>query len=188
MMGYYNQKQKTEEVFKEIDGKRWFRTGDIGKFLKSGDNQFLKITDRKKELLKTSGGKYVAPAPIENALKEDFLIEQVMVVGDKRKFVSAIIIPSKEALQNWCKEHQVTNQSFADMITNEKVINCYQEIVNKYNPKFSHIEQIKKFKLLDAEWEASKKDGTDAELTPTMKLKRRVIAEKFKKDIDDMYV
>ena len=188
MMGYYNQKQKTEEVFKEIDGKRWFRTGDIGKFLKSGDNQFLKITDRKKELLKTSGGKYVAPAPIENALKEDFLIEQVMVVGDKRKFVSAIIIPSKEALQNWCKEHQVTNQSFADMITNEKVINCYQEIVNKYNPKFSHIEQIKKFKLLDAEWEASKKDGTDAELTPTMKLKRRVIAEKFKKDINDMYV
>ena len=99
MMGYYNQKQKTEEVFKEIDGKRWFRTGDIGKFIKSGDNQFLKITDRKKELLKTSGGKYVAPAPIENALKEDFLIEQVMVVGDKRKFVSAIIIPSKEALQ-----------------------------------------------------------------------------------------
>jgi len=188
MMGYYKQEEKTKEVFKEIDGKKWFRTGDIGKILKSGNTQFLKITDRKKELLKTSGGKYVAPAPIENALKEDFLIEQVMVVGDKKKFVSAIIIPAKEALENWCKGHQMTNQSFAEMITDEKVINCYQEIINKCNPKFSHIEQIKKFKLLDAEWEASKEDGSDAELTPTMKLKRRVIAEKFKKDIDDMYV
>ena len=188
MMGYYNQKEKTEEVFKEINGKRWFKTGDIGKLIKSGDKHFLKITDRKKELLKTSGGKYVAPAPIENALKEDFLIEQVMVVGDKRKFVSAIILPAKEALENWCKEHQMTNQSFAEMITNEKVINCYQEIINKYNPMFSHIEQIKKFKLLNAEWEPTKKDGSDAELTPTMKLKRRVITEKFKKDIDDMYV
>ncbi len=187
MMGYYNQKQKTEEVFKEIDGKRWFRTGDIGKFVKSGDRQFLKITDRKKELLKTSGGKYVAPAPIESALKEDFLIEQVMVVGDNKKFVSAVIVPAKEALHNWCKENQVDCQSVKEMIAHEKVQKYYQEIINKYNPRFSHIEQIKKFTLLDAEWEATKKDGSDAELTPTMKLKRRVIAEKFQKDIDDMY-
>jgi len=187
MMGYYNQKEKTEEVFKEIDGKRWFRTGDIGKFVKSDKNQFLKITDRKKELLKTSGGKYVAPAPIESALKEDFLVEQVMVVGDAKKFVSAIIVPAKEALHNWCKENQVNCQSVDEMIKDEKVLSCYQDIINKYNPRFSHIEQIKKFKLLDAEWEATKKDGSDAELTPTMKLKRRVIAEKFQKDIDEMY-
>lgn len=187
MMGYYNQKEKTEEVFKEIDGKRWFRTGDIGKFIKSDKNQFLKITDRKKELLKTSGGKYVAPAPIESALKEDFLVEQVMVVGDAKKFVSAIIVPSKEALHNWCKENQVNCQSVGEMIQDEKVLNCFQDIINKYNPRFSHIEQIKKFKLLDAEWEATKKDGSDAELTPTMKLKRRVIADKFQKDIDEMY-
>ena len=187
MMGYHNQPEKTDEVFKEIDGKRWFRTGDIGKFITSGGRQFLKITDRKKELLKTSGGKYVAPAPIESALKEDFLVEQVMVVGDAKKFVSAVIVPAKEALENWCKENQVAYQSMNEMITNDKVLGCYQEIINKYNPRFSHIEQIKKFTLLDAEWEATKKDGTDAELTPTMKLKRRVIAEKFKKEIDDMY-
>ncbi len=187
MMGYYKQKEKTAEVFKEIDGRRWFRTGDIGKFVGSGNSKFLKITDRKKELLKTSGGKYVAPAPIESALKEDFLVEQVMVVGDNKKFVSAVIVPAKEALQNWCKENQVDCQSVNEMIAHEKVKNCYQEIINKYNPRFSHIEQIKKFRLLDAEWEATKKDGSDAELTPTMKLKRRVIAQKFQKDIDDMY-
>jgi len=187
MMGYYNQKEKTDEVFKEIAGKRWFRTGDIGKFVKSDSNQFLKITDRKKELLKTSGGKYVAPAPIESALKEDFLVEQVMVVGDAKKFVSAVIVPAKEALQSWCKENQVSFSSAKEMISHDKVLNCYQGIIDKYNPRFSHIEQIKKFTLLDADWEATKKDGSDAELTPTMKLKRRVIAEKFKKEIDDMY-
>ncbi len=187
MMGYYKQEEKTAEVFKEIDGKRWFRTGDIGKFVGSGNNKFLKITDRKKELLKTSGGKYVAPAPIESALKEDFLVEQVMVVGDNKKFVSAVIVPAKEALQNWCKENHIDCQSVDEMIAHDKVQDCYQEIINKYNPRFSHIEQIKKFKLLDAEWEATKKDGSDAELTPTMKLKRRVITEKFQKDIDDMY-
>ncbi len=187
MMGYYNQQEKTDEVFKEINGKRWFRTGDIGKLVKSDTNQFLKITDRKKELLKTSGGKYVAPAPIESALKEDFLVEQVMVVGDAKKFVSAVIVPAKEALQSWCKENQVSCSSPKEMIIHDKVLTCYQEIIDKYNPRFSHIEQIKKFTLLDAEWEATKKDGSDAELTPTMKLKRRVIAEKFKKEIDDMY-
>ncbi len=187
MMGYYNQKEKTDEVFKVIDGKRWFRTGDIGKLVKSDSNQFLKITDRKKELLKTSGGKYVAPAPIESALKEDFLVEQVMVVGDAKKFVSAVIVPAKEALESWCKENQVSCNSFKDMLGHDKVQSCYQEIIDKYNPRFSHIEQIKKFTLLDAEWEATKKDGSDAELTPTMKLKRRVIADKFKREINDMY-
>lgn len=187
MMGYYNMPEKTAEVFKEIDGKRWFRTGDVGKLIKKGDQTFLKITDRKKELLKTSGGKYVAPAPIENALKEDFLVEQVMVVGDQKKFVSAIIVPAKEALHSWCKENQVNCSSTKDMICDDKVISCYQKIIDKCNPNFSHIEQIKKFTLLDAEWEATKSDGTDAELTPTMKLKRRVISEKYQRDIDQMY-
>ncbi|MEM0994697.1 MAG: long-chain fatty acid--CoA ligase [Bacteroidota bacterium] len=187
MQGYYNKPQKTAEVFKEMDGKRWFRTGDVGKFVESGGRKFLKITDRKKELLKTSGGKYVAPAPIEGKMREDFLIEQMMVVGDKRKFVSALIVPSEEALKDWCENNNVTWTGRSDAIKNDKVIARYQETINQCNPQFSHIEQVKKFRLLDAEWEPTKTDGSTAELTPTMKLKRRVILEKFADEIEEMY-
>ncbi|RME97195.1 MAG: long-chain fatty acid--CoA ligase, partial [Bacteroidetes bacterium] len=105
MMGYYNKPEATAEVIEEIDGERWFRTGDVGTWVTGPQGRkFLKITDRKKELLKTSGGKYVAPAPIESKFKEDFLIEQIMVVGDKRKFVSALIVPAVEALRSYCEE------------------------------------------------------------------------------------
>ena len=188
MQGYYNKPAKNAEVFKDIDGKTWFKTGDVGKMVKGpGGHDFLKITDRKKELLKTSGGKYVAPAPIENKFKEDFLIEHMMVVGEKRKFVSAVIVPSEEALQAWCKENGVAWTSLADVCKNEKVIARYQEIVNQFNPLFSHIEQIKKFTLLPTTWDAVKADGSTAELTPTMKLKRRVVREKFDKEISEMY-
>ena len=171
-----------------MDGKRWFCTGDIGKFVSGpGGKKFLKITDRKKELLKTSGGKYVAPAPIEGRMKEDFLIEQMMVVGDKQKFVSALIVPSEEALKNWCKENKIPWTSLEDVCQHEKVCNCYQAIINKYNPEFSHIEQVKKFKLISKQWLPNHPDGSDAELTPTLKLKRRVITEKFSKEINEMY-
>lgn len=188
MMGYYNKPDKTAEVMKEIDGKTWFCTGDIGKFVtdKNG-TKHLKITDRKKELLKTSGGKYVAPAPIESKLKEDFLVEQVMVVGDKQKFVSALIVPSPDALKNFCKECNVPWTSFAEVIKSESVISKYQEIIDQANPEFSHIEQIKKFALLPTTWDPNKEDGSDAELTPTLKLKRRVITEKYKREIAQIY-
>jgi long-chain acyl-CoA synthetase len=188
MMGYYNQPEKTAEVFKEIDGERWFLTGDIGKMIKgAGGNEFLKITDRKKELLKTSGGKYVAPAPIENKFKEDFLIEQMMVVGERQKFVSALIVPAPEALQNWCKNNGEKWTSMEDAIKNPNVIAQYQKCIDGFNPEFSHIEQIKKFALLNATWDAIKEDGSKAELTPTMKLKRRVILEKYQGAIDGIY-
>lgn len=188
MLGYYNNEEANQKVFKEIKGKRWFCTGDIGKFVDGpGGNKFLKITDRKKELLKTSGGKYVAPAPIEGRMKEDFLIEQMMVVGDKQKFVSALIVPSEEALKNWCKENNVEWTSLENICQHEKVCSCYQEIINKYNPDFSHIEQVKKFTLISRPWLPNHPDGSDAELTPTLKLKRRVITEKFKSEIDKMY-
>ncbi|MEM8525116.1 MAG: long-chain fatty acid--CoA ligase [Bacteroidota bacterium] len=187
MQGYYNKPDKTAEVFKEIDGKTWFRTGDIGKMIPHRGADFLKITDRKKELLKTSGGKYVAPAPIEGRFKEDFLIEQMMVIGDKQKFVSALMVPATEALKDWCKNNDVAWTTRAEVLQNPKVIARYQQIVDECNPQFSHIEQIKKFALLDAEWEPTKEDGSDAELTPTMKLKRRVIREKFAKEIASMY-
>lgn len=188
MMGYYNKPDKTAEVFKDIDGKRWFRTGDIGKWVDGpGDLPYLKITDRKKELLKTSGGKYVAPAPIESKLKEDFLVENVMVVGDKKKFVSAIIVPAEEALKDWCGDNGVDGDTLDNMIKNDKVVKKFQECIDQANPNFSHVEQIKKFCLVNTSWDAVKEDGSKAELTPTMKLKRRVIREKYSSHIDDMY-
>ena len=188
MMGYYNKPDKTAEVTKVIDGESWFCTGDVGKMIKGPNGrEFLKITDRKKELLKTSGGKYVAPAPIENKFKEDFLIEQMMVIGEKQKFVSALIVPAPEALQDWCKNNGVTYNSMGEAIKDPKVIAHYQKVIDQFNPEFSHIEQIKKFTLLDCAWEAVKEDGSDAELTPTMKLKRRVIREKYGDAINQIY-
>ncbi|MGH1436824.1 MAG: AMP-dependent synthetase/ligase [Lewinella sp.] len=188
MMGYYNKPDETAKVIEEVDGERWFRTGDVGTWVTSAKgNKFVKITDRKKELLKTSGGKYVAPAPIESLCKEDFLIEQMMVVGDKRKFVSALIVPSPEALENYCENNGIKWTNLQDAVSNSKVIAHYQQIIDSMNPRFSKIEQIKKFTLLPTTWDATKEDGSTAELTPTMKLKRRVILEKFAKEIETMY-
>ncbi len=188
MKGYYKKPEINAAVFKEIDGKKWFRTGDIGKLVKGpGNRDFLKITDRKKELLKTSGGKYVAPAPIENRIKEDFLVEQMMVIGDKRKFVSALIVPSEQALKNWCQKKNIEWTSFEKVVGHKKVIKRYQKIVDKYNPEFSHIEQVKKFCLIPKEWLPNHSNGEQAELTPTLKIKRRVILEKYEQEIEAMY-
>lgn len=189
MLGYYKKPEATAAVFKEIDGERWFCTGDIGKMVPGpGGWEFLKITDRKKALLKTSGGKYVAPQPIESALRENFLIEQVMVIGEQRKFVSALIVPAAEALRDWCQSHGVAFTSMAGVLQNDKVQMCYQRIIDKCNPLFSHVEQVKKFQLLDTTWEPVKANGTEGELTPTMKLKRRVILKKHAAEIEAMYV
>ncbi|MEM1219778.1 MAG: long-chain fatty acid--CoA ligase [Bacteroidota bacterium] len=188
MMGYYKKQEATDAVIFEENGTRWFRTGDVGKLVKNSyGNEFLVITDRKKELLKTSGGKYVAPAPIENRLKESFLIEQVMVVGESKKFVSALIVPAEEALKDWCDNNGVGWSGVADAIQNDKVLAHYQTIINETNPEFSKIEQIKKFMLVDGTWDAMKTDGSEAELTPTMKLKRRVIRKKYQPLINNIY-
>ena len=188
MLGYYKKPEETAAVFREIDGKKWFCTGDIGKFIPGeGGRQFLKITDRKKELLKTSGGKYVAPAPIENRFREDFLIEQIMVVGDKQKFVSALIVPAEEALKNWCEHKNIEWTNLKDMIAHPKILGKYQKIIDRLNPEFSHIEQIKKFKLITTPWLPVHEDQSEAELTPTLKLKRRVIRSKFEKEIAEIY-
>ena len=191
MQGYYEKPDKTAEVMTE-DG--WFRTGDVGRFVEAHGKRFLKITDRKKELLKTSGGKYVAPAPIENKFKEDFLVEQMMVVGEKQKFVSALIVPAPEALKDWCKQNDIEcelqpasgnpelQRVPQSVLNHPEVQRKYQEVINEYNPNFSHVEQIKKFKLVGEPWDVS-----TGELTPTMKLKRRVIMEKHGSDIDAIY-
>ncbi len=185
--GYYKSPEANDKAFKEIDGKKWFRTGDVGKYITKHNHQYLKITDRKKELLKTSGGKYVAPAPIENRIKEDFLVEQIMVVGDRQKYVSALIVPAEPALKDWCKNNGVEWKNLKEVVSNEKVIARYQEILDKCNPEFSHVEQIKNFKVLPITWLPNHPDGAEAELTPTLKLKRRVILKKFEHEIEAMY-
>lgn len=178
MMGYYNQPEKTASEFTE-DG--WFKTGDVGKFIRKHNVEFLKITDRKKELLKTSGGKYVAPAPIEGLLREDFLVEQVMVIGNNRKFVSALILPVIEGLELWCKEQGISG-SRSELVKHPKVKAYYEALVKRLNPNFSKVEQIKKFELVEGPW-----DVDSGHLTPTMKLKRRVILEDYKDVINSMY-
>jgi long-chain acyl-CoA synthetase len=188
MEGYYKKPEINKQVFKEIAGKTWFCTGDIGKFVKGpGGRDFLMITDRKKELLKTSGGKYVAPAPIENRIREEFLVDQIMVVGDKQKFVSALIVPAEEALKNWCIHKNLGWSDLNEMVTHKKVISKYQKIIDRYNPEFSHIEQIKKFRLVPYPWLPVHEDNSEAELTPTLKLKRRVIRRKFEAEIVEIY-
>jgi long-chain acyl-CoA synthetase len=176
MMGYYKRPDLTAEV---IDADRFFHTGDIG-ILEEG--KFLKITDRKKEIFKTSGGKYVAPQPIENKMKESSFIEQMMVVGPERKFAGALIVPSFETLKVWAKQNNVSFGTVHDLLRNPKVLELYKNIVEEYNTQFNHVEQVKKFELLPHEWTV---DG--GELTPTLKLKRKVIMEKYRDAIERIY-
>ena len=175
MMGYYKRPDLTIEVLK--DG--WFHTGDIGVMI---DNKFLKITDRKKEIFKTSGGKYVAPQPIENKMKESKWIEQMMVTGAGEKYTGALIVPAFNALKEWCSEHGVAFNGNESIIKNEKVIALIKDAVERYNQNFNQVEQIKKFELLPREWSVE-----GGELTPTLKLKRKVILEKYKDAIERIY-
>lgn len=188
MLGFYKHPEKTAEMIREDADGRWLITGDVG-MLVTGHHggTFLKITDRKKELLKTSGGKYVAPTPIESVFKEHRLVDQAMIIGENQKFVSALIIPSEDGLKEWCQLHHIKWTNLADMILLPEVVARYQMLVDRVNPHFGHAEQVKKFVLLPEPWEPVKADGTDAELTPTLKLKRRVILQKFEKEIAEMY-
>jgi long-chain acyl-CoA synthetase len=188
MQGYYRQEAQTREVLFDRKGQRWLRTGDVGRWVVRSDGQrFLKITDRKKELLKTSGGKYVAPSPIEAALKADFLVEQAMVIGEQRRFVSALIVPAMEGLRQWCHEHSVLWSTPEEILHHPKVLAYFQKVVDRCNQHLARFEQIKKFTLIDSPWEMTKTDGSAAELTPTLKLKRRVILERWDDIIEKMY-
>jgi long-chain acyl-CoA synthetase len=175
MMGYYKRPDLTAEVMK--DG--WFHTGDIGTMV---DGRFLKITDRKKEIFKTSGGKFVAPLPIENKMKESRWIEQIMVVGAERKFTGALIVPAFNVLREWCTEQGIPYPGNEEIIKNEKVLDIIKDAVEQYNQFFNQVEQVKKFELLPHEWTV---DG--GELTPTLKLKRKVIMEKYRDAIERIY-
>ncbi|HTG57411.1 MAG TPA: long-chain fatty acid--CoA ligase [Niabella sp.] len=175
MRGYYKHPELTAEVIK--DG--WLHTGDIGTII---EDRFYKITDRKKELFKTSGGKYVAPQPIENKMKESKFIEQIIVLGSERKFVSALIIPSFTAVRDWMKENGIKDMSNAEIVKDPKVHDLFRSVIDHHNVHFNHVEQIKKFALLATEWSVN-----GGEMTPKMSLKRKVIMEKYKNTIEDIY-
>lgn len=175
MKGYYKRPDLTAETV--VDG--WLLTGDIGTFV---DGKFLKITDRKKELFKTSGGKYVAPQPIENKCKESPFIEQIMVIGSERKFVAALIVPSAGRLKQWMTQNNVPFTTMEEAVKSNEVLAMYDKVVEKYNALFNHVEQIKKYALLPKEW------GVETgEMTPKLSLKRKAIMEKYKDEVEKIY-
>jgi long-chain acyl-CoA synthetase len=175
MMGYYKHPEQTAEVIK--DG--WFHTGDIGELV---DGKFLKITDRKKEIFKISGGKYVAPLPIENKMKESAFIEQIMVVGSNEKFAGALIVPAREKIKEYFSKLNIPIDTAIDFTTDKDVYKLLRSELDKFNPIFAAHEQVKKFRVVDQEWTI---DG--GELTATMKLKRRKIMEKYGHLVTEIY-
>ena len=174
MKGYYKRPDLTAETI--VDG--WLLTGDIGVW----DGDCIKITDRKKELFKTSGGKYVAPQPIENKLKASMYVEQVIVVGADHKFVGALIVPSFANLTIWMQQQGLNNVDPEDAIREPKVLALYKNIVEEMNAGINHVEQIKKFELLPREWSIE-----SGEMTPKMSLKRKIIMEKYRDAIERIY-
>ncbi|MBG49581.1 MAG: long-chain fatty acid--CoA ligase [Pseudozobellia sp.] len=175
MMGYYKDPERTAEVV--IDN--YFHTGDIGEIDQEG---FLKITDRKKEMFKTSGGKYVAPQLLENRFKQSRFIEQIMVVGEGEKMPAALIQPDFEYLNEWAKANQITIPENSDIILNEKVLDQFQKEVDEANEKFAKWEKVKQFRLTPDVWSIS-----EGHLTPTMKLRRKIIREKYQELYNDIY-
>jgi len=175
MKGYYKLPELTAETI--IDG--WLHTGDIGEII---DGKFLKITDRKKELFKTSGGKYVAPQPIENKMKESPFIEQIVLIGDNKKFVSALIVPGFSKLREWAKQQGIEYTSNEAIIQNAMVLSTFETIVAEYNQLFNQVEQVKKFTLLPREFTIDK-----GEMTPKLSIRRKQVLTNFEKEIDQMY-
>jgi long-chain acyl-CoA synthetase len=176
MMGYYNQPALTKEA---IDEEGWFHTGDIGQM---EEGKFLKITDRKKEMFKTSGGKYITPQILENRLKESRFIEQAMVIGENEKFPSAFIVPSFNFLKEWCSKHNIAFTSNAEVIKNPQVIDRVMKEVENMNKTLAHYEQLKKIQLLPKEWSIE-----GGEMTPKLSLKRKIIMANYKEAYGKIY-
>ena len=176
MKGYYKAPDLTAEV---IDEDGWFHTGDIGIL---EDGKYLKITDRKKEMFKLSGGKYIAPQMIENKLKASFFIEQIMVIGADEKFASALISPNFSYLHEWCSHRKILFQDNEELIQNTEVLAQLQKEVIAINKTLGEHEEIKRFRLVSDEWTSQ-----TGELSPTLKLKSNCVAEKYKTIIDEIY-
>ena len=175
MKGYYKLPELTAETI--IDG--WLHTGDIGVLV---DGKYLKITDRKKELFKTSGGKYVAPQPIENKMKESPFIEQIVLIGDNKKMVTALVVPSFAKLREWAKQNSIEYTSNEAIIQNAMVLSTFESIVAEYNQLFNQVEQVKKFTLIPREFTIDK-----GEMTPKLSIRRKQILANFEQEIDLMY-
>lgn len=173
--GYWKNEEATRKEFTP-DG--WFKTGDVSKL----EDGFLSITDRKKELLKTSGGKYVAPQPLESKLKSDAMVGQAALIGDNRKYPAVLISPNFPALEGWAQKNGISTGNREELVRHEKVQTVYREIVQRVNGSLAHYEQIKRVGVVAEEWTPE-----GGELTPSMKLKRRVINEKYKAQIDGLY-
>lgn len=176
MMGYYNHPEMTQEV---IDSDGWFHTGDIGTMV---EGRFLKITDRKKEMFKTSGGKYITPQITENKLKTSRFIEQAMVIGENEKFPAALIVPSFVFLKNWCQRHKIDYTSNEVMIKHPQVLARIMKEVDHINEELAQYEKIKKIELLPREWTIEK-----GEMTPKLSLKRKIILQNNKAAVDKIY-
>jgi long-chain acyl-CoA synthetase len=176
MLGYLNRPDRTKEV---IDEEGWFHTGDIGEM---EEGKFLKITDRKKEMFKTSGGKYVAPQVIEQLLKESPFIEHIMVIGENRPYPAAMIIPNFEYLKGWCEVKEIPFISREKAVADPVIFKRIQREIDRFNQELGQTEKIKKFRLLPNEWSI-----TDGELSPTLKLRRKFIIEKYHQVIEEMY-
>ena len=173
--GYWEMPEETRAAF--VDG--WFKTGDIGELDSDG---FLHITDRKKDLIKTSGGKFIAPQPIENALKTNVLVAQAALIGDRRKYASVIISPHFPMLEDWARANAVLFNSRHELVSAPKVRELYRGIVEDLNKKLAHFETIKKILVVPDEFTVA-----TGEITPTLKLKRRVIEAKYKQQIEELY-
>lgn len=176
MKGYYKNDEATKE---SIDSEGWLHTGDIGEF---DDEGFLKITDRKKSLIVTSGGKNIAPAPIENALISSIYIEQVVAIGDKKNFISALIAPNFEALEGYLKEKGVDGLSASEMVEHDLTKALFQEEVDSRMDPFPKYEKVKKVTVIDRLFELER-----GEITPSLKIRRKAVTENFKDQIDAMY-
>jgi len=176
MKGYYKRPDLSDAV---IDKDGYFHTGDIGELV---DGQYLRITDRKKEIFKTAGGKYIAPQVLENKFKESPYIEQMIVLGENERFPAALILPNFPALSAWCARSGIPYSTHEDMIKDKRIVDKIQSIVDHFNKDFGHWEQIKRFELLSEDWSI---DG--GELTPKLSLKRKVILQKYKEQVDRIY-
>jgi long-chain acyl-CoA synthetase len=175
MKGYYKKEAETKETF-EGD---WFKTGDIGRFDEDG---FLMITDRKKDLIVTAGGKNVAPQPIENILKTNPYIENAVVIGDRRRFISALIVPKFEKLEDYAKSNNISYAGRAQLVQNEQVVDFLRAEVDRATPNLASFERIKKIAILERDFEIEK-----GEMTPSLKVKRNVVEKKYKDLLDALY-
>jgi long-chain acyl-CoA synthetase len=172
---YWNKPAETKAVLE--DG--WFKTGDVGNLDAEG---FLSVTDRKKDLIKTSGGKFIAPQPLENALKHNPMVAEAVVVGDKRRFACVLIAPDFPALENWAKARELAVASREELVRTDAVVNLYSEIVETLNRDLAQFERLKKVVLVAETFSAE--DGT---LTASMKLRRRIVEDRYRDQIEKLY-